>query len=190
MKLLKLASAACIALVTATSSYAATLDFDFSFSDGFVDVFGTISGLSDNANDQAATAITVSSVAFGLDTVQFLTVPTDVTANTFSVSGGLITTASFSANVNNNIPLPGRLFLSLGFGPAEIERFGALQATDIAGALLFSAVETGGEGPFGLGKPTMSSVPLPAGGVLLITGLFGIGVSRMKASRRTSKLLA
>ncbi|WP_162932954.1 VPLPA-CTERM sorting domain-containing protein [Roseovarius sp. EL26] len=190
MKLLKLLGTACIALVAATSSYAATLDFDFSFSDGVADVFGTISGLSDNTNDQAATAITVSSVAFGLDTVQFLTVPTSVTSNTFSVADGLITSASFSANVANSLPLPGRLFLSLGFGPTEIERFGGLQATDVTGAILFSVIETGGNGPFGPATPPISSVPLPAGGVLFISGLFGLGVLRKKTSKPAIKLLA
>ncbi|WP_298922225.1 VPLPA-CTERM sorting domain-containing protein [uncultured Roseobacter sp.] len=188
MRLLKLASAACIAFVTATSSFAATLDFGFSFSDGFVDVFGTISGLSDETNDQAATAITVSSVAFGLDTVQFLTVPTSVTNNAFSVADGQITSASFSANVVNSTPLPGRLSLTLGFGPTEIERFGALQATDVAGSLLFSAIENGGDGPFDSAPPQLPTVPLPAGGILLISGLFGLGAYRKAATRRATKL--
>lgn len=183
MKLLTLASAACIALVAATSSYAATLDFGFSFSDGVTDVFGTVYGLSDNTDDQAATAITVSSVALGLDTVQFLTVPTTVTNNTFSVAGGLITTAVFSASVINTIPEQGRLFLSLGFGPTEIERFGGLQATDVSGAILFSVIENGGDGPFDI--TPMSSVPLPAGGALLISSLFAFGVLRKKALERT-----
>ncbi len=185
MKLLKLLSAACFVLAASTSSYATTLDFDFSFSDGPVDVFGTISGLSDDTNDQAATTITVSSVAFGLDAVPFLSVPTSVSSNIFSVSGGLITTANFSANVPNSLPLPGRLFLLLGFGPTEIERFGSLQATDVSGSLLFSASETGGDGPFDPGIPTTRPIPLPAGGVLLISGLFGLGVLRRKASRQT-----
>jgi hypothetical protein len=164
-----LVTAACYTLATTTMSFAAPVDFNFSFTDGANTITGLIEGLDRDGLSQEPSRITVYGI---LDTYVF----EYQLSNSFDVSNSVLDTSTLD------------LFISLssypdfGAGPfAELVFFGnfpsfgwqeaAVQGTLIqvgAGAIEFSPVP---------------AVNLPSGGVLLLSALGGIAAFKRHKKR-------
>lgn len=166
-----------------SAASAATLDFAFSFNNelnGGGAVTGIIRGLTDNMTG-SATSVEVLTNTTGLGIGEYVGSPL---TNSWTVTGGSITAFDFlSAGVLNSIP-------------AVTDALLFLDSTELSGAS-FRAGIADSPGPFVTGSGFVSTedidltftaidataVPLPAGGLLLIAGLFGLAITR-NVSRR------
>ena len=172
------------AVAVSSPAVAGPLTFDFEFSDEFSagdTVSGRILGLEDNLADQAATQIIIDDVTDGL-VFQALVEGLDVTtlanqvANSFTVTDGVITDATFEAF---EPALGGVLIFCInrdgctGPGSVAMNYVGAIGiGDDIANA-------------DGLGGVTFSVVPGPAPAALLLGGLIGLAAARrIRRARR------
>lgn len=173
----KVLAAAALALsALTTTASAATLDFTFSFvnagvnnGSGTATVTGIVRGLEDNATS-AATSLEVLSNddGFGIGSYDIA----NASQNEFTVSNGQIVDADFvvfgffaeapfvtDSTLDMGIPLIGTLIQG-----------GLRQAVDGASSSPASAVTF----------TPVTAVPLPAGGVLLISGLVGLAALRRR----------
>jgi hypothetical protein len=185
MKSLALFAAICAVAVSAGATKmanAATLDFDFSFTDinGNGTVTGQVDGLSDNSSGPAS-AVILDSFPAALGLGPFCSTPCNAAAppwivippNDFTVSNGQLTSASFDSFINNpNGPNPVIFFTGLhgelgGPGPFVM---------GVAGALTFS--------------PVLSSAPLPAALPLFATGLGALGLLGWLRKRKSRAAVA
>ncbi|MCV3272092.1 VPLPA-CTERM sorting domain-containing protein [Roseobacter sinensis] len=177
--------AAALAVFTATSGLAATLDFTFSFASGDKAVTGRVEGLIDNATSEA-TRVTIESNLFAssigapdLGLGEYIADGTSVyDANSFTVANGEIIFATFGGVGT------GFNELAFAFDPPNSNTGGIWESFWL------------GVGPIGIlsvriefspvsgDNPPVSAIPLPAGGFLLIAGLAGLGAVR--ARRRTA----
>ena len=171
---------------TTSASYAATLDFDFSFDNPLTGgaVTGIIRGLSDNTSNQAASSVEVLTQSGPDGTGANSGIAEYVgfaLKNTWTVSNGQITYGEFFTDLVLDFSSGGvgryfgitfqRPFNSPIVGPILVTTYGLTGFFD-------------GNNPSG-GKnlvltPTVAAVPLPAGGVLLLTGLFRLVTLRRK----------
>ncbi len=170
MSIQKLAGAVCLAVTAATSGFAATLDFSFSFTDGTETISGVVYGLEDNATG-AATGVSITSNSTGYGIGDYALIETAPLANSFTVSNGALTAADYrnAFIADSNVQLTLDLDANSGSGGFAVVS-NSKPVVLINGDINFDAVTT-------------SPIPLPAGGVLLLTGLFGFaGLRRLKKS--------
>lgn len=171
MKINAIAGALFLALMSAAPSFGATVDFDFSFSDGTYTVEGQINGLTDNATSSAK-SVTVSrnTANFGVGTYVG---PWE--RNMFEVVNGAITSFDFAVTSS---PL------------ADVLSFSSVKPSFI----VFSPDAAAGGNLPGIvvfGEPTFTpvdvpAIPLPAGILFMLTGLLGFaGLGRMQRHRMT-----
>ena len=177
-----LATAACLSLATASASFAVPINVTFLFSDpealfdGYPfanTVTGVIEGLDSDGLGQQATRITAKGWVqdYVFTSFQF---------NTFDVSAGVIDTGSVRVVASSTS--------QIGY-PVELDWSGAKPR--------FSLYET--EGFIFLGAPvftdasaitfasdySLATVPLPAGGLLLLSGMVGIAGLKRRKKRAT-----
>lgn len=153
-------SAVCISMAASTSVLAATVNFEFSFSDGVDTITGLIEGLDSDGLNQAASQITINGV---FDTY----IATTFLSNSFDVVSGVIDTGIADLYVENipGVTLEGELqFLSFLAGLAQYSE----DPTMLLGSPIFMEEE------FQTTNSSMAPVPLPAGVILLLLGLCGI----------------
>lgn len=172
MKIKTLLAALATALITAPSAFAATLDFDFSFSQTGLPQFsvtGTVFGLTDNATS-AASSVTIltDQGAFTLD--HFL-----AGFNAFTVTNGVLETASFGGFGTNATR---EAYLSFGINGITGDTEAQYTSTLIGGGF-----GTGVQGIATFEASSAAPVPLPAGGVLLLTGFGAVAAMRRRKSR-------
>jgi len=170
-----------------TAANATSLDFNFSFTnvaEGGEDVFGIIRGLSDVATSQQASSVEIltttgGETADGYGVGEYIG---NAFRNSFVVVGGQITSADFGSSCFFSCP-GGILTPSIAF-QYFVGEFGTSSV----------AVLTGGGAPmFSLERTLItftavsavqpSPIPLPAGGLLLLTGLAGIAALRRRITR-------
>jgi hypothetical protein len=178
----RLATAAALLIALGgTAATAATLDFDFSFTntvDGRNDlVTGVIRGLTDNAESSARSVeILTNSGGFGIG--EYIGAPS---LNRFNIANGSILSASFKALGQDNTA-PGVTDASLSFSIGAIcttrcRSYAEAGLTALAGtATALSTPIT-----FTAALPAPTAVPLPAGVWLLSGAIAGLALFRRKA---------
>ena len=157
MTLKTLAAAACISLAGAATASASPVDFNFSFTDGTNTITGLIQGLVSDGTNQSASAITVNGV---LDTYTFDS--SDFDDNWFDVSGSNI--------IASRVNVLGTDVVTDGFGTLDLlgsEPFYQLFEVDL---IIGIAADTRATT---ISYTPVSPVPLPAGGILLLSALGG-----------------
>lgn len=193
MNLKTLAAAACLSLAAASPSLAATFDFFWSAADPIpsgssgdpsVRAVGTFdldveSGAFGNANISNI-MIDVTGNAFGSLTLTMTSLSTGTTAGTISADGGSVTFSSISFLVEGpGLPNFGAfqmtadapfssVYIIYGFG-AVAESYGYASAAEVQGS--FSATTP------------ISAVPLPAGGLLLLSAFGGVAALKRRKKR-------
>ncbi|WP_424964570.1 VPLPA-CTERM sorting domain-containing protein [Dinoroseobacter sp. S375] len=171
-------SLVCAFLLAAPSANALSFDFSFSNTVGNVagTVTGTVSGLADNATG-AATSLILTSVPAATggqtnpntsDVVQW----TAIDVNSFTVTNGQITDFMFSAVLE---AAPVFEFFCLG-DPA----CAPVGAETLYGTAFFAVPFTfvGTDGGFAGVTFTPTAIPLPAGLLLMLSALGGLGAAR------------
>ena len=171
MRRISLSASAAVALFLIQPAHAA-LNFDFSFSNAIGNVSGSVTGeifgLADNTSGQAATDIEVDSYPTGLTGLpsapfDAFTVPgTNIVSNSFTVSGGQITAASF----DTSFIAFSRVLLALDYTGVN-----GLQNSTASAFVINS-------NGFAGATYTSAPVPEPASIVLLLSGMFGLGAIR------------
>jgi len=153
-------------IFSASVGAAATADIGFSFDDGQLPVFGTLFGLEENGTSLAQSVEVF--VGTGSTATRFVFEDLSATRNQFTVTGGTVTFASFSAE-------------TLGPNVLDFELDASAPLDD--NWLFFSPVfnVSGTDLTFG-SVPTTAAVPLPAGGVLLLTAL--AGMARLQSRKK------
>ena len=164
--------------IASTPSYAATLSFDFTFTDvanGAGVVKGIISGLMDNGTSSAA-SVQVISTSGGFGTGEYVGTPD---FNTFTVSSGVITSFDFLDFGKNNIaPAVSCCSLALGYS-------GSNGLSSFRGSIMFGDIQGGNNnGPISF-APVVT--PLPATLPLFASGL---GALSLLGCRRKRKVQA
>lgn len=179
MKTLQSLTGVCAAaLLSASASFGASLSFDFSFTDsvgGVETVTGTVSGLMDNTNS-AATSVVASGSVLGVSPLEFV-LSASFGENEFTVLNGKIVKATFDDFIEIGVSRY-RLILSTGLDRAEA----AFEENPNEPGGAFAFVESSVAPEF-TPSAVVSPIPLPAGGMLLLTGLAGV----VGLSRRTSR---
>ena len=164
MTLKALATAAVMTLAATTASFAVPIDFNFSLSDGTNTITGLIEGLNRDGSNQQATRITVDGV---FDTY----VLSAFFSNSFSVSSGEIDLNSVDV-ISSALGSTGTNSIGLIWN-GSAGSFESIEEAIFTGARL----EVAGNIAF----TPVTAVPLPAGGLLLLSGLVGIaGLKRRK----------
>ena len=146
--------AAVLGLSSITSVSAATLDFDYSFSNGTDTVVGKIFGLTDNATSSAS-SVTVTSSPYGAVVFD----ASDISSNSFFVSGGVITSVNLSTLAINRPGTTDTIGLLLTFSTQSL----SINANPVPQ----SSVHTN----WALVTSQVSPVPLPASLPLLLAAL-------------------
>ncbi|WP_424975096.1 hypothetical protein [Dinoroseobacter sp. S124A] len=155
-----------VSLLLAAPGWAAPLSFNFSFSEMGNTVTGVVSGLEDGMQGAAA-SVTITRSPFGSkgNFAPFASL------NMFTVSAGMVISASFQGfddDVNTGAPMVLLSFagqngavVAVGGSPSDVIGFGTLVFTP---------------------HDAVAPISLPAGGLLLLTGLAGVvGLSRRKS---------
>ena len=173
----KISAAAALVVCTATGSSAATLDFKFSFTNLFngstvATVTGVIRGLTDNGSS-AASSVEILTNGDGFGVGEFVGSPIE---NSFSVTAGQITGVQFVSY--------GRRNTAPAVTDASFRMTGNCRgsATICAGLTDDPNVSTVGN-PAQVTFEAIVPVPLPAGGILLLTGFTGLAALRRRKSR-------
>ena len=165
-----LAAAAAIALASATSSFASTLDFNFTFLDsgGTALVTGTVFGLVNDATS-AASAVEVTSERFG--TWVFDSSNSTFNQNEFSIVAGQLVWTEFWAVIGRGLPE-----LDFDLSLRDGMTYGSFYICDPSAPRCFSDFTPVTFTP-------VSAVPLPAGGLLLLSGLGGVAALKRRKKR-------
>ncbi len=168
MTLKTLAAASCLSMAMATAALAAPVNFNFSFTDGTNTITGLIEGLDSDGLGQAASMITVNGV---FDTYVFG--PGDFSFNSIDVSGSMLDpdTIFVRGTISTSTVAQADFFL---FPSSGGELFESLAD--------FTRVETFNPTWTFTATP-VSSVPLPAGGFLLLSGLGGVAALNRRKKR-------
>ncbi len=155
-------TAAALAMASTTGSMAATLDFTFSFGDDPNVIAGTVFGIPDGGG--AATSIVLN------DPISSIFLAVDAQFNDFSIVGGEITAADFfGSSTEGGITLDFRSGL-VGSSLATVG--------DVGGGIIETFVS---QVPFVFTPAVpLAPIPLPAGAVLLLTGLGGFAIARRR----------
>ncbi len=177
--------AAGLLLLSSMSAQASTLDFNFSFTNtantGGV-VTGIVRGLTDNATS-AATSVEVFTNTDGFGIGEYIGVPTN---NSFTVVAGVITNVEFDVfgivnSTTFDFLTPAEQLDFLGFFDITIAFLIDGNGPVRAGLAMREDSVTLGVLPINLTfTPAVAAVPLPAGAVLLLTGLGGLAVVRRR----------
>ena len=191
-RMMKLGMLAVVLLAaTAGRTQAGSQSFDFSFTTDDTTPTGWIPGTVTGEimlpfsgdGSGSATQVLIDAIPSGMTNI-YGTLPINATAwdtqvvNTFTVSGGMITSADYSANATT-LPTPEESLFTFGSGSNE------LKFTNQSGI----AQETGNESGF-LGVTfTPVSVPIPEPSSLILAGMAGIcGFAwRVAAKRRKAR---
>ncbi|MEO9896258.1 MAG: VPLPA-CTERM sorting domain-containing protein [Paracoccaceae bacterium] len=181
MSLKMLAMAALLSLTSAGASYAATFNFSFDNVEGNVagTLTGQIFGLQDNTSGQAATQLIIDTFPSGLGNspsgaVDFVNDFGTTINNSFDVSNGEITSALFAIQSSTNGVLL-TFVLNRGFITNCCGR--------LTNGLTFDNVDSilANSGGFsGVTYEAVAAVPLPAGGLFLLTGFAGIAALKRR----------
>lgn len=173
--------------VSAMPGAASPLNFDFSFEAVDIGtnlvpgtVTGTIFGLTDNAVS-AATKIEARGAALGATLLTF--VPQPSFTNEFEVTNGEITGIDLDPVELVIGSFLYRIRLNLNSGEANFDEF---DGTPFNSNLLGWGISESSNGVvYATGVPA-ATVPLPAGGLLALTGLIGLaGLRRVRAKTPT-----
>lgn len=168
MTLKTLAAAVCLSIAGANTASATPVDFNFSFTDGTNTIKGLIEGLDSDGLGQAASAITVFGVA---DT--YVLASSDLISNSFDVSGSVIDSSTASASGFTDT---GSFFLDFVL-QGTLPFFGAdedsLQSNNQVALVTASSIDF----------TPVAAVPLPAGGLLLLSAFGGVAALKRRKKR-------
>lgn len=171
MGLKTLTTAACLTLAFATGGVAAPIDFKFSYTSGQDTITGLIEGLDSDGAFQEATRITATGV---LDSYIF----ENFSVNSFSVSNGVIDPSNFHLTTNY---APGirdpYIYAVLEFTGNSVEKVFLDEEN-------FNTAFFTGRGSRSITFSPVASVPLPATGLMLLSGIAGL-VSVKRRKKRT-----
>lgn len=170
MTLKTLAAAACISFASAATAVAAPVDFNFSFTDGTNTITGLIEGLDSDMLGQRASAITVDGFygrySFATSANSF---------NFFDVTDSEINVQTVFLSTGDGPTADGVGIGSLSFN-GQISQFFLDEDLPLGAANVFAFSQT-------ITFTTVANVPLPAGGVLLLTGLGGAVIFNRRKKR-------
>ncbi|MDA8586719.1 VPLPA-CTERM sorting domain-containing protein [Rhodobacteraceae bacterium] len=165
MTLKTLAAALCLSMATATTGFAAPINLDFEFRGAT----GTFFGLDDADGDSSATSFDLFFEPSTFSTVR----TTDAERNSFRFEGGDLITANFRIDFDDGVvfdPVSGtdltNIFIETGFRSEVVSSAAAARL---------------GVGTFTISP--VSAVPLPAGGLLLLSGLGGVAALKRRKKR-------
>lgn len=174
MKIKTIAAAAALAVMTATSGFAATLDFNFTVTKGTQTLSGVVRGLIENASSGATEITFFATLQGNVDTTltpgfsnSYTVVNSEIVAYNATGFSGF---GSFDINSD-----PGGQFNPL---PPAINVSFASDGKFLNGAGTTIAFATG----VVVEDPGASTVPLPAGGLLLLTGLAALQLRKKRAA--------
>ncbi len=185
------------AVLGSSSDQAKALNFDFSFTNVVGNVAGTVTGQIDglaSSGTSAATAIYVYSYPAGLNSFGSYLTPFNVLAwsgtvneNSFTVSGGVVTSAFFSiisANgINDQLYLNSACACQYGTGHTNFLDIGSNDSRYVWNVGNLGASD-------GLIITSASATPLPSTWTMLIAGFAGLGFFAYRGTKKNSAAVA
>jgi hypothetical protein len=169
------------------SSEAATVPYEFSFSLGVHQITGQISGLLDNAEDQTVSGFSIASAT--LPVAGVFNIANANKNEDFSLANGLIDSGHLKfGKVGEKTAAEPEFTFEVKWKDGVLDKFkfesdngtkkGDLKFDFKDDGVLFSMGPATNAAPVIPATPPLLPVPLPAGGVLFLTGLIGLWATR------------